>query len=59
MVEYPLRKPAWFSFKIQKFSKYSLNLSLRIDVKTLPRHDKRVIGPYFLASNLSPVFIYI
>lgn len=58
MVEYPLRKPAWFSFKIQKFSKYSFNLSLKIDVKTLPRHDESYRSILFSFKFISRVYIY-
>jgi hypothetical protein len=36
-VEYPLRKPDWFSLKTEKDSENSINLSFSIAVKSLPR----------------------
>jgi hypothetical protein len=38
-VEYPLRKPDWFSLKTEKDSENSVNLSFSIAVKSLPRKD--------------------
>jgi hypothetical protein len=43
-VEYPLRKPDWFSLKTEKDSKNSINLSFSIAVKSLPRQLTIVIG---------------
>jgi hypothetical protein len=46
-VEYPLRKPDWFSLKTEKDSENSensVNLSFSIAVKSLPRQLTIVIG---------------
>ena len=46
-VEYPFRNPLWFSHSTRNSSEYCVSLSLKIEVNTLPKQLKTVIGLKF------------
>ena len=46
-IEYPFRNPFWFSHSTRNSSEYCVSLSLKIEVNTLPKQLKTVIGLKF------------
>lgn len=58
VVEYPLRNPVWFSFKISVWFENNVRRLLNMEVNSLPKQLTNVIGLKFSGSNGSPLFLY-
>ena len=58
VVEYPLRNPAWFSFKISVWLENNVKHLFNMEVNSLPKQLTYVIALQISGSSGSSLFVY-